>query len=88
MINPNNFCSAASLWAIVQRTKLCLDFSSTAHLLHLTASLIYNSAWPSSASWWVLQFSCATITCVLGEFLCLRSEMKSIPLGMSSRVDL
>nr|CAG4635115.1 EOG090X0FH3 [Alona affinis] len=80
--------SAASLWAIVQRTKLCLDFSATAHLLHLAASLIYNSAWPSSASWWVLQFSCATVTCVLGEFLCLRSEMKSIPLGMSARVDL
>nr|CAG4638108.1 EOG090X0FH3 [Chydorus sphaericus] len=84
----NSLICATSLWAIVQRTKLCLDFSATAHVLHLVASLIYNAAWPSSASWWVLQFSCATITCVLGEFLCLRSEMKSIPLGMSSRVDL
>ncbi len=82
------FFSAASLWAIVQRTKLCLDFSATAYFLHLVASLIYNSAWPSTASWWVLQSSCITITCVLAEFLCMRSEMKSIPLGMSARVDL
>lgn len=80
--------SAAALWAIVQRTKLCLDFSVTAHILHLIATLLYSSAWPSSASWWVLQFSCATVTCVLGEFLCMRTEMKSIPLGMSARVDL
>nr|CAG4637414.1 EOG090X0FH3 [Ceriodaphnia reticulata]SVE73245.1 EOG090X0FH3 [Ceriodaphnia reticulata] len=84
----NSLISAASLWAIVQRTKLCLDFSATAYFLHLVASLIYNSAWPSSASWWVLQSSCITITCVLAEFLCMRSEMKSIPLGMSARVDL
>nr|CAG4651393.1 EOG090X0FH3 [Simocephalus serrulatus]SVE94553.1 EOG090X0FH3 [Simocephalus serrulatus] len=84
----NSLISAASLWAIVQRTKLCLDFSATAYFLHLLASLIYNSAWPSTASWWVLQSSCVTITCVLAEFLCLRSEMKSIPLGMSARVDL
>nr|CAG4647467.1 EOG090X0FH3 [Megafenestra aurita]SVE92705.1 EOG090X0FH3 [Megafenestra aurita] len=84
----NSLISAASLWAIVQRTKLCLDFSATAYFLHLVASLMYNSAWPSSASWWVLQSSCVTITCVLAEFLCLRSEMKSIPLGMSARVDL
>nr|CAG4649749.1 EOG090X0FH3 [Scapholeberis mucronata]SVE93934.1 EOG090X0FH3 [Scapholeberis mucronata] len=84
----NSLISATSLWAIVQRTKLCLDFSATAYFLHLIASLIYNSAWPSSASWWVLQTSCITITCVLAEFLCLRSEMKSIPLGMSAKVDL
>nr|CAG4640432.1 EOG090X0FH3 [Daphnia pulex]SVE85184.1 EOG090X0FH3 [Daphnia pulex] len=84
----NSLISATSLWAIVQRTKLCLDFSSTAFFLHLVASLIYNSGWPYSASWWVLQFSCVTITCVLAEFLCMRSEMKSIPLGMSAKVDL
>ncbi|XP_046650437.1 protein SYS1 homolog [Daphnia pulicaria] len=84
----NSLISATSLWAIVQRTKLCLDFSATAFFLHLVASLIYNSGWPYSASWWVLQFSCVTITCVLAEFLCMRSEMKSIPLGMSARVDL
>nr|SVE76075.1 EOG090X0FH3 [Daphnia hispanica] len=84
----NSLISATSLWAIVQRTKLCLDFSITAFFLHLVASLIYNSGWPYSASWWVLQFSCVTITCVLAEFLCMRSEMKSIPLGMSARVDL
>nr|SVE74873.1 EOG090X0FH3 [Daphnia carinata] len=84
----NSLISATSLWVIVQRTKLCLDFSVTAFFLHLVASLIYNSGWPYSASWWVLQFSCVTITCVLAEFLCMRSEMKSIPLGMSARVDL
>nr|CAG4648304.1 EOG090X0FH3 [Moina brachiata]SVE93312.1 EOG090X0FH3 [Moina brachiata] len=84
----NSLICATALWAIVQRTKLCLDFSVTAHFLHFVASLLYNAAWPSSASWWVLNLSCVTITCVLGEFLCMRTEMKSIPLGMSARVDL
>nr|CAG4650548.1 EOG090X0FH3 [Sida crystallina] len=84
----NSLIGAASMWAIVQRTKLCLDFSTTAHLLHFVVCCFYNSTWPTSPSWWILQFSCAAITCVIGEFLCLRSEMKAIPLGMSSRVDL
>ena len=83
-----DFYRAASLWAIVQRTKLCLDFSTTAHLLHFFACWMYNSTWPTSPSWWILQLSCVAITCVIGEFLCLRSEMKAIPLGMASRVDL
>merc|ERR1711911_443799 len=84
----NSIVGAATLWAIVQRTKLCLDFSATAHLLHLVACCFYNSTLPSSPSWWILHLSCVAITCVMGEFLCLRSEMKAIPLGMASRVDL
>jgi len=84
----NSLMCAAALWCLVQRTKLCLDFSVTAHLLHFTASLFYNSSFPSSAAWWILQLSCVTITCVLGEFLCLRSELKAIPLGLTTRVDL
>jgi len=84
----NSLVCSGALWGLVQRTKLCLDFSVTAHLLHFTVSMFYNSAFPSSASWWILQLSCVTIMCVLGEFLCLRSEMKAIPLGLNSRVDL
>nr|CAG4638787.1 EOG090X0FH3 [Cyclestheria hislopi] len=84
----NSLICAASLWAIVQRTKLCLDFSATSHLIHFIACWMYNATWPMSAAWWILQISCITITCVLGEFLCLRSEMKAIPLGMPPKVDL
>nr|CAG4645868.1 EOG090X0FH3 [Lynceus sp. MCZ IZ 141354] len=84
----NSIICSLALWTLVQRTKLCLDFTVTAHFVHVIICFFYNSALATNASWWVLQLVCVVITCVLGEFLCLRSEMKAIPLGLTSRVDL
>ena len=36
--------SSVGLWYVVQRTKLCLDFSCTVHLLHLVSTnTLYGS---------------------------------------------
>ena len=39
-------------------------------------------------SWWITNIVVIVIMTVLGEFLCMRTEMKEIPLGTSSKVDL
>ncbi|VVC86375.1 unnamed protein product [Leptidea sinapis] len=67
------------LWLLVGRTKLCLDFSCW----------MYNAAPPTTFSWWVLNIACTAITCVAGEFLCLRTELQAIPLSnIGAKVDL
>lgn len=80
-------CSVG-LWYIVQRTKLCLDFSCTVHLLHLIVCVWYNAGLPHTLSWWLINFVCAAVLCVTGEFLCMRTELKSIPVSMAPKTDL
>ncbi|XP_065332013.1 protein SYS1 homolog isoform X2 [Cloeon dipterum] len=84
----NSLTGALALWFIVQRTKQCLDFSATAHLIHLFVCWSYNGYFPVSMSWWVLNTVCLAIMCVCGEFLCMRTELKSIPLNMGPKADL
>lgn len=81
-------CSALSLWYIVKRTKQCLDFTLTVHLIHFIVCCIYNARAPTSISWWLTNTVVIVIMTVLGEFLCMRTEMAEIPLGGSARVDL
>lgn len=48
--------------------------------LHLCLSLF---------SWWVINTVCVAVMCVAGEFLCMRTELRAIPVNMSSqKVDL
>jgi len=71
------------LWYIVQRTKLCLDFTATVHLLHLVCCTWYNGSLPLSATWWAINLVCVTTMCVTGEFLCMRTELSTIPVSMA-----
>lgn len=85
----NAVIGAMALWLIVGRTKLCLDFSCTYHVIHLLICWCYNSGFPVTFSWWTLNVACCAITCVLGEFLCLRTELQAIPLSsIGAKVDL
>lgn len=84
----NSLTCALGLWYVVRRTKQCLDFAVTAHLLHLLICWIYNGAFPSSLSWWLLCVVCTTLMCVCGEFLCMRTELKAIPVGLGPKADL
>lgn len=79
---------SCGLWFLIQRTKQCLDFSCTAHLIHLFACWFYNGHFPSSISWWLLHIACLAIMCICGEFLCMRSELKAIPLSLGPKADL
>jgi len=84
----NSLFSAIALWFIVQRAKLCLDFSGTVHFYHMLCCWGYNGGVPSTISWWLLNAVCVTVMCVCGEFLCIRTEMKAIPLSMGAKADV
>ncbi|XP_055294817.1 protein SYS1 homolog [Sitodiplosis mosellana] len=87
----NAFVGALALRFIVGRTKLCLDFTCTYHFAHLFICWVYNGAFPSTFSWWFLNAVCATVMCVFSEFLCLRIELKEIPVGytpLDTKADL
>ncbi|XP_050673147.1 protein SYS1 homolog [Leptidea sinapis] len=85
----NAVIGAYLLWLLVGRTKLCLDFSCTFYGIHLVSCWMYNAAPPTTFSWWVLNIACTAITCVAGEFLCLRTELQAIPLSnIGAKVDL
>ncbi|KAK3913160.1 Protein SYS1-like protein [Frankliniella fusca] len=84
----NSLTGAIALWFIVGRTKQCLDFAATTHLLHLIICWVYNSLFPSTISWWLLNAACVTIMCVYGEYLCLKTELQAIPLSVGPKADL
>ncbi|XP_058806322.1 protein SYS1 homolog [Phymastichus coffea] len=81
----NSIVGAIALWYLVQRTKQCMDFACTAHLIHLLCCWMYNGTFPTTFSWWCLNIVTTSIMCVCGEFLCMKTELKAIPLGMSSQ---
>lgn len=83
----NALTCAIGLWCIVQRTKQCTDFSFTVHFVHFMACWIYNLSIPSSVAWWLTNIGCIALTTVLGEYMCMRSELKDIPLS-GARADL
>ena len=78
----NSITTALALWFIVQRAKLCLDFTCTVHVIHLMCCWLV-SGFPSTWSWWMLNVGCITLTAVLSEYLCLRYELKAIPVTTS-----
>ncbi|KAL3859497.1 hypothetical protein ACJMK2_009716 [Sinanodonta woodiana] len=84
----NCLTSAVGLWFIVQRTKQCLDFSFTVHLIHFFISWGFNGYIPHTASWWILNIIGVTLMTVLGEFLCMRTELKAIPIGLGQKADV
>ena len=84
------FCLLRSLlmWFVVGRTKQCLDFTATIHGYHFFACWFKYGFMPVTFWWWVTNIGCVILTTVMSEFLCMRSEMKAIPVGMGPRVDL
>lgn len=85
----NSLTSAVAIWYIVQRAKLCLDFAVTTHFLHFLGCWIFNHHIPQTLPWWILNVIGCAIMTVCGEFLCMRTEMKAIPLSMvGAKVDL
>ncbi|CAE1331352.1 SYS1 [Acanthosepion pharaonis] len=84
----NSLTCAFGLRFIVQRTKQCLDFAATVHLIHFICCWSYNSRVPHNIYWWVTNIISLILMTVIGEFLCLRSEMKAIPVSMGPKADL
>lgn len=64
---------------MVERAKKCLDFTATLYFLHLLFCCAFRG-WPRSFEWWLLNVTGMILMAVLGEWLCLRKEMRDIPL--------
>jgi len=80
----NAFAIGIAIRFIVQRAKKCLDFSSTVYLIHFLA-VSASSGFPKEASWWLNLAVDIAITAVLSEWLCLKQELKEIPLATIPR---
>ncbi|PVD20337.1 hypothetical protein C0Q70_18491 [Pomacea canaliculata] len=83
----NSLTCAFIMWYVVGRTKQCLDFAATVHLGHFIGCWVVNGYVPQTFWWWMTNGICVGLMTILGEFLCMRSEMKAIPL-MGQKVDL
>ncbi|KAL0441558.1 UNVERIFIED_CONTAM: protein SYS1 [Sesamum radiatum] len=42
---------------------------------HLFICIIYGG-WPSSITWWVVNITSLAVTALLGEYLCMRRELR------------
>ena len=80
----NALAGGCFLCIIVERARKCLDFSVTAHCVHLFCCVLYDG-WPSSWEWWVVNAMSLIVMSLLGEYLCMRNEMREIPLFSSLR---
>ncbi|KAK6183387.1 hypothetical protein SNE40_010878 [Patella caerulea] len=83
----NSLTTAFGIWLVVGRTKQCLDFSVTILFFHFIGSWIYNAHVPQTFWWWLTNTVSLVFMTVLGEFLCMRSELKAIPV-LGPKVDL
>ncbi|XP_053201704.1 protein SYS1 homolog [Panonychus citri] len=79
----NASCGSFYLWSFVGRAKPCLDYSATCYAIHLIISWMYNGTFPNTWSWWILNIISASVMCVGGEYLCMQTEIKAIPLLQS-----
>ncbi|CAI5513731.1 unnamed protein product [Closterium sp. Naga37s-1] len=67
---PRRFPSTSAFYlvVVVERTKKCLDFAATVHLLHALLCLLYAHV-PSSFSFWLTSFLSCLLMTLLGEWL-------------------
>ncbi|CAL5439844.1 unnamed protein product [Camellia sinensis] len=64
---------------LIERAKKCLDFSATLYIIHLFICIV-NGGWPSSITWWVVNGTGLAVMALLGEYLCIRRELREIPI--------
>ncbi|XP_047316951.1 protein SYS1 homolog [Impatiens glandulifera] len=76
----SSILGAVYMLYLVERAKKCLDFSATIYIIHLFICIVYGG-WPSSITWWVVNGSGIAAMALLGEYLCIRREMRDIPIA-------
>lgn len=64
---------------LIERAKKCLDFSATLYIIHLFICIVYGG-WPSSITWWIVNGTGIAVMALLGEYLCIRRELREIPI--------
>nr|XP_013808863.1 PREDICTED: protein SYS1 homolog [Apteryx mantelli mantelli] len=81
----NALTCALGLLYFIRRGKQCLDFTVTVHFFHLLGCWIYNSHFPTTLTWWLVHIVCTALMAVIGEYLCMRIELKEIPLNSAPK---
>ncbi|KAL1565120.1 protein SYS1 [Salvia divinorum] len=76
----SSIAGAGFLVYLVERAKKCLDFCATLYIVHLFICTIYGG-WPASITWWVVNLTGLAAMALLGEYLCMRREMREIPIS-------
>lgn len=71
---------AGYLLYLIERAKKCLDFSATVYIIHLFICIAYGG-WPSSITWWVVNGTGLAVMALLGEYLCIKRELREIPIS-------
>lgn len=84
-IHLSLLCSALGLLYFIRRGKQCLDFTVTVHFFHLLGCWIYNSHFPSTLTWWLVHIVCTALMAAIGEYLCMRIELREIPLNSAPK---
>lgn len=82
------FLSALGLWFFIRRGKQCLDFTVTVHFFHMIGCWIYNAHLPAALSWWLVNVACMALMAVIGEYLCMRTELRAIPVNTAPKSNL
>lgn len=72
-------CRAVFMLYLIERAKKCLDFSATLYIIHLLLCILYGG-FPSSITWWVVNGTGLAVMALLGEYLCIRRELREIPI--------
>ncbi|MFS7974246.1 hypothetical protein Hanom_Chr09g00866321 [Helianthus anomalus] len=76
----SSLAGAGFLLYLIERAKKCLDFSATVYIIHLCICILYGG-WPSSITWWVVNGTGLAIMALLGEYLCIKHELREIPIS-------
>lgn len=75
----SSVAGAGYMLYLIERAKKCLDFSATLYIIHLFICTLYGG-WPSSITWWVVNVTGLAVMALLGEYLCIRRELREIPI--------
>ncbi|KAI4986089.1 hypothetical protein ZWY2020_018719, partial [Hordeum vulgare] len=63
--------TAGFMFYVVERAKKCVDFAATLHVIHLFI-----------CTWWVVNILGLAIMSLLDEYICIRRELKDIPVRL------
>lgn len=80
----SGFLSAFYLKWIIKRSRLCLDFSLTCHLIHLIVVSLYNRQFPLNFVWWTMVLLSGWLMTEKSRSLCLKKELIPISLKQQS----
>ncbi|XP_031555773.1 protein SYS1 homolog [Actinia tenebrosa] len=79
----NSLAGAMALWFIVKRGKQCLDFTTTIFVIHLLLCCVYYG-FPLSWTWWIVNIVWVALMAIIGEFVCMRTELRAIMVSVGS----